>query len=148
LSANATSPDFEWTYAYDLPSDFLRLWIKPFEDNDTGLHNSRYSFSMEGKQLLSDEDEIYLRYIKKVTDVSEFDPLFVECLILKLAIKLCMPLTRDMKLYALLYEEMRDIMARVRVMDKQETRNLGRYDMGTWNESRISGSGDPAKSYG
>lgn len=149
LSQNATDPDFEWDYAYDLPNDFLRLWIKPFEDNNAGLHNTRYSFSMEGKQLLSNEDELYLRYIKKVTDVTEFDPLFVEVLALKLALKMVMPLSQDKELYSTLYQEMRDIMARVRAMDKQETDNIGRGERGLWNDARTVGvsGADPARSY-
>lgn len=149
LSANVTDPTFEWDYAYDLPANFLRLWIKPFEDNNVGLHNTRYSFSMEGKQLLSNEDEMYIRYIKRVTDCAQFDPLFVECLVLKLAIKFCMPMSQDSSLYATLYEEMADVMARVRTMDKQETNTIGRGERYLWNDARLTGaSGDPAKSYG
>ena len=147
LSANATDPDFEYEYAYDLPNDFLRLWIKPFEDNNIGLHNSRYTFSMEGKQLLSDESPLYLRYIKKITDVTVFDPLFVEVLVLQLALKMCMPLSQDKGLYQMLYQEMRDVLNRVRTMDKQETNNIGYNDRGTWNSARQVNGGDPARNY-
>lgn len=148
LSANVTTPAFEWDYAYDLPSDFLRLWIKPFEDNNSGLHNTRYSFSMEGRQLLTDEDAVYLRYIKRVTDPTVFDPLFVEVFILKLALKMVMPLSQDRDLYASIYAELRDMMPRVRAMDKRETNTIGRGDRLTWNDARLIGSsGNPAKSY-
>ena len=147
LSENATAPTFEFDNAFDLPSDFLRLWIKPFEDNNWGLNNTNYTFSMEGKQLLTDEDSVYLRYIRKVTDVSEFDPLFVEVLVFKLALKMCMPLTQDKELYQMLYQEMRDILARVRVVDKRETNSVGISDSGRWNDARIVGGGDPARSY-
>ena len=147
LSENTTAPTFEWDNAFDLPNDFLRLWIKPFEDNNWGLNNTNRTFSMEGKQLLTDEDSVYLRYIRKVTDVAEFDPLFTEVLILKLAIKFVMPLSQDKELYATLYQEMRDILARVRVVDKRETNNVGVSDSGRWNDARIVGGGDPARSY-
>jgi hypothetical protein len=85
LSQNTTDPDFEWAYAYDLPNDFLRMWLKPYEDNNTGHDNTRYTYSMEGTQLLSDETTMKIRYIKRVTDVPTFDPLFVEVLVLQLA---------------------------------------------------------------
>ena len=147
LSENTTAPTFEFDNAFDLPSDFLRLWIKPFEDNNWRLNNTHHTFSMEGKQLLTDEDSVYLRYIKKVTDVSEFDPLFVEVLTLKLALKMCMPLSQDKELYQVLYQEMRDILARVRVVDKRETNSVGTSDSGRWNDARIVGDGDPARSY-
>jgi hypothetical protein len=148
LSANTTSPTFEYDNAYDLPNDFLRLWLKPFEDNDWGRNNSKYTYSLEGKQLLSNESTMKIRYIRKVTDVTEFDPLFTEVLVLKLALKMVMPLSQDMKLYQGLYAEMRDIMRRVRVVDKQETNTVGDADRGLWNDARFIGSGgNPAKSH-
>ena len=147
LSENTTAPDFEFDNAFDLPSDFLRLWIKPFEDNNWGLNNSNRTFSMEGKQLLTNDDAVYLRYIRRVTDVAEFDPLFTEVLVLKLALKFVMPISQDKELYQVLYQEMRDILARVRVVDKRETNNVGVSDSGRWNDARIVGGGDPARSY-
>ena len=148
LSANITDPIFEWDYAYDLPADFLRLWIKPFEDNNVGWHNTRYSYSIEGSQLLSNEDEMNIRYISKVTDETKFDPLFVEVFILKLAMKFVMSLTGDKELYMVLGEELREVMKRVRAMDKQETNTIGQGEMFTWNNARLTGaSGDPAHSY-
>ena len=147
LSENTTAPTFEFDNAFDLPSDFLRLWIKPFEDNNWGLNNTDRTFSMEGKQLLTNEDSVYLRYIRRVTDPAEFDPLFIEVLVLKLAIKMVMPISQDKELYQMLYQEMRDVLARVRVVDKRETNNVGVSDRGRWNDARIVGGGDPARSY-
>ncbi len=147
LSENTVAPTFEFDNAFDLPNDFLRLWIKPFEDNNWGLNNTNRTFSMEGKQLLTNEDSVYLRYIRRVTDVAEFDPLFTEVLVLKLALKFVMPLSQDKELYQVLYQEMRDILARVRAVDKRETNNVGVSDSGRWNDARIVGGGDPARSY-
>ena len=147
LSENTTAPTFEFDNAFDLPSDFLRLWIRPFEDNNWGLNNTDRTFSMEGKQLLTNEDSVYLRYIRRVTDPAEFDPLFIEVLVLKLAIKMVMPISQDKELYQILYQEMRDVLARVRVVDKRETNNVGVSDRGRWNDARIVGGGDPARSY-
>ena len=147
LSENTTAPTFEFDNAFDLPSDFLRLWIKPFEDNNWGLNNTDRTFSIEGKQLLTNEDSVYLRYIRRVTDPAEFDPLFIEVLVLKLAIKMVMPLSQDKELYSTIYQEMRDVLARVRVVDKRETNNVGVSDRGRWNDARIVGGGDPARSY-
>lgn len=157
LSANTISPDFEYTYAYDLPNDFMRLWIKPFEDNNTGLNNSRYTFSMEGKQLLSNETPMKIRYIRQVTDPTEFDPLFIEVLILKLALKMFMPLAGAGRNAIALKQELENelygtrgrpgLMSRVRAVDKRETNSVGRADRATWNDSRMVGAGNPAKNY-
>jgi len=157
LSANTSSPDFEWSFAYDLPTDFLRMWIRPWEDNSQVQQNSRYSYSLEGKQLLSDLSSMYIRYIRRVTDVPTFDPLFIEVLVLQLALKMVMPLTgagreamvMRQSLYIELYGTPRQpgVMARVRLMDKSETKSIGANDMPTWNDSRMMGVGNPLKRY-
>lgn len=154
-TADATT--FEWTYAYGLPTDFLRMWIRPWEDNDEVMQNTRYSYSVEGKQLLSDVSSMYIRYIRKVTDVPTFDPLFIEVLILQLALKMVMPLTgagrEAMAMRASLYVELYGtprqpgVMSRVRLMDKSETKTIGSNDMPTWNEARMAGVGNPLKRY-
>jgi hypothetical protein len=152
LSPNTVSPDFEYSYAYDLPSDFLRM-ISIFEDNDDGANISRYTYSLEGKQLLSDEDSMEIRYIRQVTDPTVFDPLFVEVLVLQLALKLVMPLSQDKVLRRELYTELwgpprnLSVMARVRALDKQETNTLGRADMDRWIDTFVAGSGNPLKRY-
>lgn len=157
LSQNATYTDddttFEWTYAYDLPNDFLREWLPPWEDNSEVQGRTRNSYSLEGKQLLSNETTMRLRYIRRVEDVTGFDPLFTEVLVLQLALKFVMPLNQDKVLYRTLYGELWGIpgtigvMSRVRTMDKQETKTVGQNEMGSWNDSRLAGAGNPLKRY-
>jgi len=136
LSANATDPDFEYDYAYDLPVDFLRM-KKPYEAY--GVTELLYTYSLEGKQLLSNETSMDIEYIKKVTDPNQFDPLFIEVLVLQLALKMVMPLTQDKVLRRELHEELygtpqqRGLMARVRVIDKEETNTTSRKP--TWNDT-------------
>ena len=87
----ADTTTFEWTYAYDLPTDFLRMKL-PFEDIGAGAKTLMYTYSMEGKQLLSNETTMQIQYIRRVTDPPSFDPLFVEVLVLQLALKFTIPL--------------------------------------------------------
>jgi hypothetical protein len=150
----ADTTTFEWDFAYDLPNDYLRMWLKPFEDNSIGFHNTRRTYSLEGKQLLSDEGTMEIRYIRKVTDVTEFDPLFVEVLVLQLALKMVIPLAGGgrvgMAMRETLVQELFSrggLMSRVRAMDKSETRTLGRADASTWNDSLRISSGDPARNF-
>jgi len=136
LSANATDPDFEYDYAYDLPVDFLRM-KKPYEAY--GVTELLYTYSLEGKQLLSNETSMDIEYIKKVTDPNQFDPLFIEVLVLQLALKMVMPLTQDKVLRRELHEELYGtpqqpgLMATVRVIDKEETNTTSRKP--TWNDT-------------
>ena len=152
LSANATAPDFEWDYAYDLPVDFLAMRT-PYDINQSGIESIQYSYALEGSQLLSNETSMEIRYVKKVTDPNEFDPLFVEVLVLQLALKMLISLAGGggtsnvmrRELYQELWGTPRQpgLMQRVLAMDKQETNTLGRADMGLWNDARTGVDDDP-----
>ena len=148
---------FEWTFAYDLPKNFMRM-KKPWEDTVPGNLELKLSYALEGKQLLSNEGSMKIRYIKRVTDPTEFDPLFVEVFVLVLALKLVIPLGGGGKggeaiRRGLLIDlwgggGVPGLMRQVRVIDKQETNTTGRADRGTWNDARHVGvGGDPAKRY-
>ena len=78
-------------------------------------------------------------YIRKVTDPTEFDPLFVEVLVLLLARKLVGPLAGgDPKLKKEINDDLRGLMPRVRAADSDETDTGGRSD---WNLARHGGTG-------
>lgn len=136
LVENSTAPDFEWANAFDLPDDFSRS-RSVFDDNGTQMKTASNSYAIEGDQLLTNEEAVNLRYVKKVTEVGEFDSLFVEVLVLSLAIKIAMPLSGgDPKLKQEMLLELRLLMRQVRTIDKQETNTIGRADMAAWNNAR------------
>lgn len=62
-----------WDYAYQLPDDFLR----PIAVNDIDAEDEpEPSWEIEGRSLLTDEDECNLRYIYDCTDPNLMTPLF------------------------------------------------------------------------
>ena len=139
LAQDSTDPDFEWDSQFELPDDFERL-KSVFGDNFTPTGNTTRSFAIEGQRLLTNEDTVSIRYIKKVTDPAEFDSLFVEVLILKLAIKLVAPLAGGApKLQQGLATELKLIMPSVRALDRQETNTIGRENRRPWLEARVRG---------
>jgi len=141
LSEDTTEPDFEWDNQFILPTDFLRLKAV-YDDNNTPNHKILYSFAIEGQRLLTDESSCEIRYIKKVTDVTKFDPLFVEVLVLQLALKLVGPLAGGApKLQDVLQRELATIMPSVRALDRQETNTIGRADMYPWVDVRQTRGG-------
>lgn len=84
-----TAPAFEWTYAYTLPTDCLRvIQLNGYETTET-----RGEFSVEAGLLLTDESPAKIRYIAQITTASLFPTLFVEALATKLAANLAGPLT-------------------------------------------------------
>jgi hypothetical protein len=125
LSEDTTTPVFEWDHAYLLPSDCLRA---------VSLYDTSASYAIEGERLLTNDDEANLIYIRKVTDPTEFDSLFVEVLVLKLSLELCMPLKNDQALRQSIWQELAMATSRARLINLRETntRNPGI----TWNESR------------
>lgn len=85
LSLLADAPAFGWDYQYSLPADCLR--VLEVNDSEFGDVVSE-EFIIEGRAILTDASAVNLVYTKRVDDVAQFDPLFVEALAVKLAIKL------------------------------------------------------------
>ena len=142
---SADAPDFQWTYAWDLPDDFWRMkyW---WDDNNSRKGKSIYSYELEGSQMFTNESPAKIKYIKKITDVTEFDPLFTEVFVLTLAMKIVMPITQSLKIKRDLQEELEPLMKRVRTIDKQEQNTVGRGEADTWNDALFGGGmRDPTK---
>lgn len=135
LVLDTESPVFEWTYQYILPDDFLRM-KSIYEDrlSDENLD----SYAIEGNRLLTEESSMQIRYIRKVEDVTEFDPLFVEVLVLELALKLIPSLagTQSTQFTQSVKQDLSILMSQVRTIDRQETNTAGQYELETWNDAR------------
>ena len=91
LAADATEPEWGRANSFTLPSDFIRLAPKYPEDNSHLDDNV-----IEGRKILTnDAAPIYIRYVKRVTDVETMDVLFRELLSTELAFELCEALTQS-----------------------------------------------------
>lgn len=66
---------YQFAYAFQLPSDFIRL----VEVYDT--HN----FKVQGRTILTDEKKCKIRYVKRVVDPSAWDAAFTEAFTFRLA---------------------------------------------------------------
>jgi hypothetical protein len=86
------TPAFGYENAFQLPNDCMRV-INVFDDPNQNL--TGISWVVEGNQILCDYDVIYLKYVKKPTDVGTLDSLAVRALICNLALKLAIPLQLD-----------------------------------------------------
>lgn len=143
LSQDTVTPDFQWDFQYFLPNDFMRM-KSIYENRNTNI-NFR-SYELEGDLLLTNETTMEIKYIKKVTDPTKFDELFIEVLVLKLALKLVSLAGANTKMTETIGRELAAIMPQVRTIDAQETNTDGIVEVGTWNNSRFSGrSNDPSR---
>ncbi len=136
LTLDTESPPFEWTYQYNLPEDYLRK-ISIYENRVSKLN--LYSYDVEGDKLMTKDTQVLLKYIRKVTDITEFTPLFIELLVLRLAKKLQPGLvgTKSAQFVKDLNDELRFVEINVITKDKQDTNTTGQYDLGTWNDARF-----------
>ena len=132
-----TDNDFGHTFAYHLPSDFLRL-VLFYNGSDHPDGRTFYSYEIEGKRLLTGETAVFLKYIKNVTDVGAWDPLFVEVMILLLASKLVMPLAQELNIKQDIDKDLTFLLKKVRAMDRQEEQVIGRSELRTWRDARFN----------
>jgi hypothetical protein len=89
LNRLTAAPAFEWAYAYQLPADCLRvLQLNGYEQAE-----QKGMFSVEGRQLFTDEETAEVRHIARVEDASAWPPSFVDALATKLAANIAAPLT-------------------------------------------------------
>lgn len=130
----SNSPDFEWDYQFRLPEDFLRL-KSDYNIEDSYPVDER--FTIEGDYYLANDNDANIKYIKKVTDPDDFDPLFTEVLILTLAKKLIPTLagTKSPTLLEDVGRDLADVTSKARTVCRQETNTSGRSD---WRQARHS----------
>lgn len=98
----ASTPPFGFDYAYTLPTDCLRVWE---------FYGYTAEWVVESGQLLTDaEEEIYIRYIRKVTETAYFSPSYVNCLGTLLGAELATKLADDKPMRQALLKELNDIL--------------------------------------
>jgi hypothetical protein len=102
ISAEVTdTPDFEWSYAYTVPADCLRV---------LELYGNDAEWVVENGQLLTNlDEEIYIKYITQVTTTGRMPPAYVSCLGKLLGAHLAAKLSTDKKIKADLLSELHTI---------------------------------------
>jgi hypothetical protein len=84
------------------------------------MEEQRQHYEIEGRRILTNESSCKIIYIKKVTDTTEFDPLLVEVIALKLAALLAGTLTGSKSLTESLLKELEILLADARSVDAME----------------------------
>lgn len=119
LAQNATTPEYNFDFAYTMPADFLRLCRQDrtdasvftsgiySEDFFTGqlyLNNIYYPYKIETISdgticLFTDydntDDSLFITYIKRITDATKFSPAFVNCFSNRLAAEIATTITES-----------------------------------------------------
>jgi len=128
-------PLYHWNYQYDLPTTCLRLLTYNNSHHGYGTYYNHH-YALEGDKILTDETDVKIRYIDQIIDPDNWDSLFKEVFILQLALKLLPAIggVGTPTLNAELRSELKDVMARARVVNRNETNDTGRSD---WNVARF-----------
>jgi hypothetical protein len=99
-----TTPAFEWDYEYGLPSDFIRV-VSVHNNSDA---RDRLPYKVEGGKILTDAQDVYLRYIARIGDPNEMPPTFRAALSKLLASRLAVTLAQSTSLSKEMYAQFID----------------------------------------
>ena len=83
--------NFGYSGAFQLPTDCLRI----LDINGEPWSEKAEFFDLNGRQLLSDLGEVYLRYVRWEDDVSQWDTLLADVVSVKIAMKVARQITTD-----------------------------------------------------
>lgn len=123
LTQTLTDTLQDYTYAYQLPADFLRL-VSVYDSSDrefiqiTGM---KPPFVLEGSFIKSDASEIKIKYIKNIDTVARFSPQFIDCFVLELAIRLTKLFNSSTSYLQMLTMEFSQKIAEAKISDCQQT---------------------------
>lgn len=132
--AALAAPSFGFSYAYQLPTDCLRVWSL---NDDPLCFDAAQRFRVEGRSLLTNETVAQIAYVWRLEDVSLYDALLVDALAARLAAELAYAVTASgpvrqqaWQLYGAKLREARGVSA-------QEGGTPPAQDDGSWIGSRL-----------
>lgn len=132
LTLLTSTPVMDYDYEFQLPSDCLRVLF---------LNQKRDNYEIEGRKLLSDNNQASILYISDVEEEGQFDPLFVKALSYNLATKFSWALHQEQGVYQQLQQEYEAIILPIaKTISSQESRRRNRLPrQSDWINSRYVG---------
>jgi len=113
LSPLSLAPTFGYSYAYQIPSDCLRVIGIDADDYPIEHH-------IEGQTILCNQSVVYLRYLFANDVIETWDAGLVDVVIYALALEICYTLTRNASLTAYFQGEYDKRLRRARWSDGQQ----------------------------
>jgi len=104
LAGSDDTPAFEWDHAYQLPADFIRA----ISVHEHDLGTASVPYRIEGFQIVSDADDIFLRYVARVEDPNQMPPTFRRALAKLIAAQLSTALSQSVSLQKELFAQFHD----------------------------------------
>jgi len=111
LAVLDSTPEFDYGYEFLLPSDCLRVLGTNIEEDD---------FKICGGKILYNSDSIKIKYIKKITDTTNYSPGFNIALAARLAAELAYPIADSRTLSEEMFKLYLDKLKIAKSQDAQE----------------------------
>ena len=134
LAQNSTAPVIEYTYAYALPSDCLR--VLKVHNGTTDSIASSIDYKLEGKNIVTDEGTIYLIYIALDTDPNNYDTYLQESISHQLAADLAYAITNNATLADKYMVRADERLREARFVDATEN-SLGTVESSEFTDARL-----------
>lgn len=113
LAPDVVAPAYDYTYAFSLPTNCLRVLRPATPDLD---------WQIEGRKILTnDSNTLYLRYIADIEDCAQWDPSFYNVVAGALAVDICEKLTQSNQKKQMLIAQYSDDLKVARRMDAFES---------------------------
>ena len=134
LAQNSTAPVVEYTYAYALPSDCLR--VLKIHNGTTDSIASAIDYKLEGRNVVTDEGTVYLIYVALDTDPNNYDSYLQESISHQLAADLCYAITNNATLANNYMVRADERLREARFIDATEN-SLGTIESNEFTDARL-----------
>ena len=134
LAQNSTAPVVEYSYAYALPSDCLR--VLKVHNGTTDSIASSLDYKLEGRNIVTDEGTIYLIYIALITDPNEYDSYLQESISHQLAADIAYAVTNNATLANNYMTRADERLREARFIDATEN-SLGTIESNEFTDARL-----------
>lgn len=91
LAAHATDPEFDYDYAFPLPSDCLRVLMPNRAGLDWQIENHQGTAAI----LTNESDALEVVYVQRITDPNAMVPTFRSALAARIALQTCEKITQS-----------------------------------------------------
>ena len=123
-----------FAFAYQLPVDPKCLRVISLARED-GSDIPKQKWVKQGNLIMTDEEEVWARYVFAVPSVPDIDLHVAEAITLKLASKLAFPITQSMQLEQMMFQKYAALLLNAKMIEGQIRENKP-HDIGLWSEAQ------------
>ncbi len=134
LAQNSTAPVVEYSYAYALPSDCLR--VLKIHNGSTDSIKSDIDYKIEGRNIVTNEGTVYIIYIAIDTDPNNYDTYLQESISHQLAADLAYAVTNNATLADKYMVRADERLREARFIDATEN-SLGTIESSEFTDARL-----------